>query len=150
MSGIAADEARKLAQGWAELWNGQLELADKIISPDFVSHAAPITGGPAADSEGRDELKQWIGGIHTILDDLRFTIQVGPIADGDMMSLRWEANAVNKGVFPGGDASLAGRPVIFYGTDTLRLDGGLIAEYWANADSVWFLQQLGVTGIPAL
>ncbi|MDQ1218281.1 hypothetical protein [Microbacterium arborescens] len=38
----------------------------------------------------------------------------------------------------------------FFGTDTLRLDDdGLIAEYWANADSLGFAQQIGLdTGTP--
>jgi predicted ester cyclase len=147
MSGISA---KTLAQEWAELWNGRLELADRIISSGFVSHAAPLTGGPVADSVGREALKQWIGGIHMILQDARFTIEVGPIADGDMLVVRWVVTGVNTGGMPGGDSATAGRTVSFAGTDILRLDGDLIAEYWVNADIVWFFQQLGITAIPAL
>ena len=42
-----------------------------------------------------------------------------------------------------------GREVIFTGTDTLRVAGGQLAEYWANADSLPFFQQLGVREVPA-
>jgi hypothetical protein len=35
------------------------------------------------------------------------------------------------------------------GTDTLRIDDGMLAEYWANADSLLFFQQLGIREIPA-
>jgi hypothetical protein len=32
----------------------------------------------------------------------------------------------------------------------LSLQDDQITEYWANADSLWFMQQLGVTQMPAL
>ena len=40
--------------------------------------------------------------------------------------------------------------VTFTGTDTLRIADGMLAEYWANADSLLFFQQLGVREVPAL
>lgn len=39
--------------------------------------------------------------------------------------------------------------VTFTGTDTLRIAGGKLAGYRANADSVLFIQQLGVRHVPA-
>jgi hypothetical protein len=47
------------------------------------------------------------------------------------------------------DHRAVGREVIFTGTDTLRVAGGQLAEYWANADSLLFFQQLGVREVPA-
>ena len=35
------------------------------------------------------------------------------------------------------------------GTDTLRVADGQLAEYWANAGSLPFFQQLGVREVPA-
>jgi predicted ester cyclase len=35
-------------------------------------------------------------------------------------------------------------------TDTLRIADGRLAEYWANADSLALMQQLGVTQVPPL
>jgi hypothetical protein len=43
-----------------------------------------------------------------------------------------------------------GRTCAFTGTDTLRIDNGMLAEYWANADSLLFFQQLGIQAVPAL
>jgi len=34
------------------------------------------------------------------------------------------------------------------GTDTLRIADGMLAEYWANADSLLFFQQLGIREVP--
>jgi hypothetical protein len=41
-----------------------------------------------------------------------------------------------------------GREVTFTGADILRTAGGKLAEYWANADSLLFFQQLGVREVP--
>jgi hypothetical protein len=50
---------------------------------------------------------------------------------------------------PGASPEAAGREISFTGTDTLRLADGKLAEYWANADSLLFFQQLGIREIPA-
>ena len=36
-----------------------------------------------------------------------------------------------------------GRVVNHTGTDTLRVVDGMIVEYWANADRLLFMQQIG-------
>ena len=51
------------------------------------------------------------------------------------------------GGFPGAPAEAIGRDVTF--TGTLRIAGGKLSEYWANADSLLFFQQLGVREVPA-
>jgi hypothetical protein len=140
----------ELVRDWIGLWNGDLTQTPRIIAPEFVSHAAPLTGGPAGDSTGRDLLDTWVGGIHQALEGLRFVMEIGPFRDGDVIVLRWRADGAYRGGFPGATAE-AGTPVRFFGTDTLRLDAdGRIAEYWANADSLWFVQQLGLREVPAL
>ena len=42
-----------------------------------------------------------------------------------------------------------GREVTFTGTDILRIADGKFAEYWGDADSLLFIQQLGVRKFPA-
>jgi hypothetical protein len=54
--------------------------------------------------------------------------QVGPVHDRDLVVVRWRAEGTSTGVLPGTDPSAKGRAVVFYGTDTLRLQDGLIAE----------------------
>lgn len=138
-----------LAEPWKDLWNGDLSLTDKIIAKDFVAHAAPLTGTGTDQIRGREALNEWIGGIHAILADLAFVIEVGPIADEEHMVVRWKARGTYRGGFPGASAEAAGRTITFTGTDTLRVADGKLAEYWANADSLLFVQQLGVREIPA-
>jgi predicted ester cyclase len=132
-----------LVSPWLELWNGNLALADHIVASDFLTHAAPL----AADSDemrGRDALKQWVGGIRSAMKDLRFSIEVGPIANEDYMSVRWRAEGTYTGGFPGAPEDAVGRRIAFTGTDTLRIEGGQLAEYWANSDTLLLVQQLGM------
>jgi hypothetical protein len=63
--------------------------------------------------------------------------------------VRWKAHGTYCGGLPGAAPQAAGREVTFTGTDTLRIVGGKLAGYWANADSVLFIQQPGVRHVPA-
>ncbi|MCE7010342.1 ester cyclase [Kibdelosporangium philippinense] len=119
----------RLVGEWTNIWNGNLALIDSAIHPDFIAHAAPLTGGPATTTEGRDHLRTWVSANHTAMDDLRFTTHVGPFVDDPFIVLRWHAQ---------------GREIEFYGTDILRVVDGKIAEYWVNSDSLWFAQQMGI------
>jgi SnoaL-like polyketide cyclase len=139
-----------LAEPWKDLWNGDLSLTEKIIAEDFVAHAAPLTGTGPYQIRGREALNVWISGIHAILPDLAFVIEVGPITDEEHLVVRWKTRGTYRGGFPGASPEAVGREVIFTGTDTLRIVGGQFAEYWANADSLLFYQQLGVREVPAL
>jgi SnoaL-like polyketide cyclase len=147
MSDAAANAA--LADPWKDLWNGDLGVTDQIIAEDFVAHAAPITGTGGDEIRGREALNGWVSGIHAVLSDLTFVIDVGPIADDQHLVVRWKARGTYTGGFPGAAEDAIGRVITFTGTDTLRLVDGKLAEYWANADSPLFVQQLGVREVPA-
>jgi len=147
---MADHDTVALAEAWADLWNNNLEQTPRIVAPGFVSHAASLFGGPAEDNAGRDVLDSWVAGAHQVFSGLHFDVQLGPFRDGDTVVVRWVARGTYTGAIPGTDPAAVGRPVTFYGTDTLRLEGGLIAEYWANADSLWVAQQIGVQQVPPL
>jgi len=99
-----------LAEPWKELWNGDLTVTDKIIAEDFVAHAAPLTGTGSDLIRGREALNGWVSGIHAILPDLAFEIEVGPIADDDHMVVRWKPRGTYGGGFPGASPdAVAGR-----------------------------------------
>lgn len=141
------DHAAGLVTRWAAVWNGDLSLTPATVHEDFVSHAAPLLGGPPADAIGRDHLDAWVAGIRAAIPDLVFTVQVGPVVDDPYVTVRWLARGTYAGGIPGSAPEAVGRVVTFSGTDTLRVRDGRIAEYWANADSLWAAQQLGL--VPA-
>ena len=144
----AATRNAELAEPWRQLWNGDLSLTDRIIAEDFIAHAAPITGVGDGEIHGREALNQWVGGINTLLPDLNFEITVGPIATDDYLVVRWKAQGTYGGGFPGASDHAVGSVIAFTGTDTLRVIDGMLGEYWANADSLLFVQQLGLTEVP--
>jgi predicted ester cyclase len=147
-NGMSSSANAALVGPWKDLWNGDLSVTDKIIAEDFVAHAAPITGTGPDEIRGRDALNAWVSGIHSILSDLTFAIDVGPITDDEHLVVRWKAAGTYSGGFPGAAPDATGRKITFTGTDTLRIADGKLAEYWANADSLLFFQQLGVREVP--
>jgi predicted ester cyclase len=138
-----------LVSPWKDLWNGDLSRTNQIVAEDFVAHFAPLTGGDGDEIRGREALNGMIRGIRAILPDLNFAIEVGPIADDEYLVVRWKARGTYRGGFPGASPEAVGQTITFTGTDTLRIADGKLAEYWLNADSLLFSQQLGVREVPA-
>jgi predicted ester cyclase len=137
-AGVAAD----LWDRWIKLWNGDLDLAREIIHPDFSVHRVPMPHVPHGLG-GRDMLVEWVKQTRAILDGLRFTVEVGPIIDGEMAAGRWFAEGSYQGGIPGATAP-AGTGVGFHGNDIWRAEDGLIREYWLSDDLLDLSQQLGV------
>ncbi len=107
---------------WMELWNGDLELADQIIHPEFAIHRFPPPHIPAGLT-GRDALVAWVRRTRSFFDDLRFTVEAGPVIDGEMVAGRWLAEGAYCGGIPGATAP-AGTHVAFHGNDIWRAEDG--------------------------
>lgn len=139
---MPAKENKALWSSWQDLWNGNLEVADKIIAPGFVAHFAPMGNSPDG-VRGPEELKRWIGDSLGAFTDYRFTTVIGPIADGDLVSGRWVFRAAYAGGIPGASSDAIGRSVEYAGMDIFRVESGRIAEYWLCADILVMLGQVG-------
>lgn len=114
MGGLAPLDVRKaLYMRWIkELWAGR-RMAREIVSEDFVGH------WPTSEVHGPEQLERTIETRRAVLKDLAFVVEVGPFADGDLVSARWVAT--------GSDHN---GPARYVGNDILRIDGGKIVEYW--------------------
>ncbi len=141
---MPAEVSALLWDRWIELWNGNLDLAEQIIHPDFEVHRIPMPHIPEG-LPGRDALVEWVKQTRSILEGLRFTVEVGPVVDGEMVAGRWFAEGSYQGGIPGATAP-AGTPVGFHGNDIWRAQDGLIREYWLSDDLLDLSQQLGVGG----
>ncbi|MDT8913483.1 ester cyclase [Amycolatopsis sp. PS_44_ISF1] len=133
----------QLIAAWLRLWNGEPDLAETIISPQFRLHAALLGGADEDSIDDAGALTGWITSTRAAVKDLTFTLEVGPLTDTDHVALRWRATGHYSGGFPGATAA-PGTPVDFTGTDMLRIEDGRIAEYWVNSDMHVLLGQLGV------
>ena len=152
MGNVTSSQNAALLAQWADLWGGKISLADELVTDDFVTHAAPMPWAPdVGETGGREALKKWIsGGYRDLIPDMQNSADVGPIADEHYMVTRWKVEGTYNGGFPGSSLDAVGRRVAFTGTDIVRIEDGKFAEYWLNADSLVFMQQIGVHEVPAL
>lgn len=109
---------KALYERWInELWAGE-PVAAEVVTDDFIGH------WPDREVHGRDELQAIIAETHSMLADLTFEIELGPLVDGDMVAGRWVGN----GRSPDG-------PMSFTGNDILRVEGDRFAEYWTGTSA---------------
>lgn len=128
-----------------ELWNGDLdaleEVAATLVTDDFVG----TWPGVPAMVRGPSALAGVVRAGRLPFDGLRFDIEVGPIASGDLVAARW----VGRGEYAGGEHALpgatapAGTPVEFRGHDILRFADGVFSEYWVISEGEHLMAQLG-------
>lgn len=97
-----------------QLWHGEFDIAEEIIADDFTGH------WPEREVHGREELVAIISETRGMVDDLTFHMDVGPVAEHDLIAARWT-----------GEGTSAEGRMRFFGNDLLRVGGdGRIAEYW--------------------
>jgi len=134
-------DAKHLVDAWLRLWNGEYAGAESLIAPTFRLHAALMDGGDGSAVNSPQAVVSWVAQLRSVVPDLTFSVQVGPIVDADRIALRWRAEGSYAGGLPGAGAP-AGTKVDFTGTDVLRVAGGRLAEYWLNSDTLLLLTQL--------
>jgi hypothetical protein len=102
-----------------ELWAGR-PVAAEIVTEDFVGH------WPDRDVHGPNELEQTVQDTGSMVADLNFAVQIGPLCVGDPVAGRWV-----------GTGRSTDGPVSFTGNDVLGLadDGQRFAEYWTGTST---------------
>lgn len=135
--------AAQLVESWVALWNGDGALAERIISESIRVHAATFDGGDGSAVTGVSGMKDLVGQMRSLMSDLVFSVDVGPIVDGNHVVVRWVASGHYGGGVPGAGAPV-GTEVTFHGTDILRVDNHRVVEYWLNADTLDLMTQLQV------
>jgi steroid delta-isomerase-like uncharacterized protein len=111
---------------------GNFEVADEILSPNFVWHSEVPPG-----VEG---VTTFAAHVRTAFPDLTLTAdQV--IAEGDRVAILWTLSGTHQGEFLGVPAT--GNTVSTPGVDIYRIENGQIAEAWTVGDELGLLMQLG-------
>ena len=135
--------ATGLVTRWVAMWNGEYAIAEEIISADNRVHAAMFDGGDGSAVGGVSGMVDLVTQMRSLMSDLVFSVEVGPIVDGDHVVVRWVATGHYGGGLPGAGAP-AGTAVTFRGTDILRVVDAKVVEYWLNADTLDLMTQLQV------
>ena len=114
----------------------QRELADTLMSADFVYHDPQIPGvrGPEAMAAALAQFQEGVNG-HWGIDEII-------PGESDRVTVRWTGTgrhtAPVMGIPPTGNA------VRVSAISVLRVADGKIAEHWCVWDTLGFLQQVGV------
>jgi predicted ester cyclase len=140
---IDREAATDLVKKWVSLWNGDTSIAAQIISPNNRVHAAMFDGGDGSAVGGVSGMVTLVTQMRSLMSDLVFSTDVGPLVDGNHVVLRWIARGHYGGGIPNAGAPV-GAPVTFHGTDIVRISDSLIVEYWLNADTLDLMTQLQV------
>jgi predicted ester cyclase len=117
--------------------NGDLELADELVHPDFVDHEPAHSDLPT----GPDSVKQTVRHLRGMFGELRFEVE-DEIAEGDKvvqlvtMSGRHTGPLMGRGPT---NKAFAVRHVYIW-----RIADGKIAGHWGSRDDLGLLGQLGL------
>jgi predicted ester cyclase len=115
---------------------GDLELADKLVTPDFVDHEAP----PGSASRGPDTLKAVVRFLHGALSNITYEVH-DVLSAGDRAAFRATLTATQTGPLFGHEAT--GRRFSMQQIHIVRFEGDRIAEHWACRDDLGVMRQLG-------
>ncbi len=119
---------------------GNLDTADEIYAPDFVSHAPD-----SEDIRGVEAAKHFAASYRQAFPDLVTTVE-DLLAEGDKVVARWTMRGTHQGEIEELGPP-TGKHIEATGISVYRIEGGKIAEYWAIYDALGMMRQLGF--IPA-
>jgi predicted ester cyclase len=125
---------------FAELNQGNLNIIDELVAPDYVEHVA---GGP--EIVGPSGLKQFIGGFVTAFPDLQIGVE-DVIGEQDKVVTRFRLQGTHRGEFMG--IAPTGKQVSVSVILISRIANDQFVEDWENIDQLGLLQQLGVIPPP--
>ena len=130
---------RLIEEGFNE---GDLGVADELISPDFVEHQqfGPDHAG------GAEGVKAVIASLRRAFSDFHLAIEDVAV-DGGTVWLRMTGSGTNDGSFMGPPPT--GRRMQTPVFDALRVEGDRIVEHWGVPDRLGTLFQLGLAQPPA-
>jgi steroid delta-isomerase-like uncharacterized protein len=126
-----------------ELYNhtGNLDVADEIFSPDYVSYE-PTSG----ETRGIEGARQFAATFREAFPDLQCTID-DMVAEGDKVVMRFRGSGTHQGETEAfGPAT--GKRMEMTGITIKRLSEGKIVEAWTNFDALGMMQQLGIVPEP--
>lgn len=119
---------------------GNLELANELVHPDFLDHEPSHPDLPA----GPESVKQTVQGLHSAFGDLRFQIE-DEIADGDKVVQRVTMSGQHTG--PLGNHEPTGRAFTVRHVYIWRFADHKIIEHWGSRDDLGLLHQLGLVSL---
>lgn len=127
---------------WAEVWAAGGDAATaNLLAPDEVHH-----WGIGGDTTGIDAFNERLLFFLAAFPDIQFTVDLTAV-EGDMGATLWTAAGTQMGEWQG--IAPTERKVTWRGINIFRIECGLIAESWGEADHISLRQQLGAADVPS-
>ena len=104
--------------------NGMLEVADEILSPDFVIHNPVL---PEVLRNGPEGTKKYASAIIATVPDRKLEHH-DILVEGDKVLIRWTNSGTNTGPLFGNPPT--GKTYIVTGFDLFRISNSKIKELW--------------------
>jgi steroid delta-isomerase-like uncharacterized protein len=133
-----SEQNKATARRWSEeLWGkGKLEVANEIISSDYVRHDP----GDPFPARGPEDVKKIVSMLRAMLPDFKLEIEA-MVAEGDMVVSRYTITATDTRGYMGRPPT--NRPIRTSAMQMFRFAEGKIVESWAVRDDLGTLRQLG-------
>lgn len=127
---------------YEELFNqGNLHIADDLVTPDFLNHDAPPD-----QNRGPESMRTVVTMLRSAFSDLHFTIEE-LVAEGDTVVGCVTMSGTHQGSFMG--IAPTGRTVRQEQMHFVRFRGSKGVEHRAIRDDLGMMRQLGVIPAPA-
>ena len=140
-----SSEANKaiVVQLYEEVFNkGDLDLADKLVAPNAVTHDPQRPTGAPGGPQG---LKFVVTMRRRAFPDDHYTIE-DLIAEGEKVVARLTHSGTHQGAFLG--LPPTGKHISMTSIHLFRFTDGQLVEHWANRNDLGLLQQLGAISVP--
>jgi predicted ester cyclase len=137
---MSTDNEAAMRAMYSAMSTGDLDALDKVCHPDFVDHDAEPGQGP-----GLQGVKESFAGFRAAIPDMAAEVH-DLFSAGDKVVARVTLTGTHTGSL--GEIPASGNEISVNNIDIIRFEGGVAVERWGRADSLAFMQQLGV--IPSM
>jgi predicted ester cyclase len=120
---------------------GNLDVVDEVLAPDFIDHGPPVPGQPP----GPEGVKLFAAAIRQAFPDLDIQIEHA-VAEADLVALHITASGTMQGELAGMPPS--GKRATWSAVHLDRIADGKVVEHWVVQDQFGMLQQLGFIPAP--
>ena len=121
---------------WGEVINqGNLDLIDELVSPNFVWH-----GPSAREVRGPAGLKDLVSMYLRAFPDLQAHIE-HQVAEGDSVASRITVRATHQGELEG--IAPTGNPMSIAQINIIQLEDGKLVDLWDIFDELAMMRQIG-------
>jgi len=117
-------ENMALYSQWVRMWNGELELSDRIIGNDFVVHLTAGCPQPEAEIKNAETVRAWVDATRSNNDAMTYDVKDEPSVSPTTVMAYWRATG--RARTPHRSAS----DVAKVGVDVLRIANGKFVECW--------------------